>query len=73
MHVRSWCESYHAPFAPAITPEVIELSRARAVYSAGDFVIAQIVAFERSVGKSLCPFRFTPGSARSGAACAELR
>ncbi len=27
------------------------------VYSTGHFVVAQVVAFEHSVGKSLCPFR----------------
>ncbi|MGV7212009.1 hypothetical protein [Bradyrhizobium sp. UFLA05-112] len=27
------------------------------VHSTGDFVIAQVLAFEHSVGKSLCPFR----------------
>lgn len=27
------------------------------VHSTGDFVVAQVVAFEHSVGKSLCPFR----------------
>jgi hypothetical protein len=27
------------------------------VHSTGDFVIAQVVAFEHGVGKSLCPFR----------------
>ena len=27
------------------------------VQSTGDFVVAQVLAFEHSVGKSLCPFR----------------
>ncbi|MCP3465178.1 MULTISPECIES: hypothetical protein [unclassified Bradyrhizobium] len=27
------------------------------VHSTGDFVVAQVLAFEHSVGKSLCPFR----------------
>jgi len=27
------------------------------VHSTGDFVVAQVAAFEHSVGKSLCPFR----------------
>jgi hypothetical protein len=27
------------------------------VHSTGDFVIAQVLAFEHSVGKSLCPHR----------------
>ncbi len=27
------------------------------VHSTGDYVIAQVVTFEHSVGKSLCPFR----------------
>jgi hypothetical protein len=27
------------------------------VHSTGDFVVAQVVAFELSVGRSLCPFR----------------
>lgn len=27
------------------------------VHSTGDYVVAQVVAFEHSVGKSLCPFR----------------
>ena len=27
------------------------------VHSTGDYVVAQVVTFEHSVGKSLCPFR----------------
>lgn len=27
------------------------------VHSTGDYVVAQITAFEHSVGRSLCPFR----------------
>jgi hypothetical protein len=27
------------------------------VHSTGDYVVAQVLAFEHSVGKSLCPFR----------------
>lgn len=27
------------------------------VHSTGDFVVAQVLAFEHGVGKSLCPFR----------------
>ena len=27
------------------------------VHSAGDYVVAQVLAFEHSVGRSLCPFR----------------
>jgi hypothetical protein len=27
------------------------------VHSTGDYVVAQVVSFEHSVGKSLCPFR----------------
>jgi hypothetical protein len=27
------------------------------VHSTGDYVVAQVTAFEHSVGKSLCPFR----------------
>ncbi|KYH03158.1 hypothetical protein SE91_09460 [Bradyrhizobium sp. DOA1] len=27
------------------------------VHSTGDYVVAQVVAFEHGVGKSLCPFR----------------
>ncbi|QPF94076.1 hypothetical protein [Bradyrhizobium commune] len=28
------------------------------VHSTGDYVVAQVMAFEHSVGRSLCPFRF---------------
>ncbi|MBR0702794.1 hypothetical protein JQ599_23005 [Bradyrhizobium diazoefficiens] len=27
------------------------------VHSTGDYVVAQVIAFEHGVGKSLCPFR----------------
>ena len=27
------------------------------VHSAGDYVVAQVTAFENSVGRSICPFR----------------
>jgi len=27
------------------------------VHSTGDYVVAQVLAFEHSVGRSLCPFR----------------
>jgi hypothetical protein len=27
------------------------------VHSTGDYVVAQVTAFEHSVGRSLCPFR----------------
>lgn len=29
------------------------------VHSTGELVVAQVLAFEHSVGKSLCPFRLT--------------
>lgn len=28
------------------------------VHSTGDYVVAQVTAFEHSLGRSLCPFRF---------------